>query len=598
MYSEISVTRARTTVPSLLSLFAAILTLAGCSGSGGDEVGAPPTQPATGNRAPTISGAPTTTARVGMSYQFRPTAVDADGDILTYTVTNLPAWASFSAVNGTISGTPQTANIGTYANITVSVSDGIASAALPPFTLQVMAALNSAPTITGTPFTTVAAGNAYAFQPTGADVDGDPLTYVIESMPSWAAFNTANGRLSGTPGAANVGTYARIVISVSDGRALTALPAFSITVTASSTNRPPTITGTPPTAITAGNPYLFDPVAADPDGNPLTFSILNKPTWATFNPTTGRLQGTPTAMNVGVVPNITISVSDGSAIASLPAFTLTVIAANGAPVISGVPATTVNVGATYTFTPTASDPDGSPLTFSILNMPSWATFNVTNGRLQGAPTSANVGTFGNITIRVSDGVATTSLTPFSITVTQNNTAPTISGTPSSSGVAGTLYTFTPTAADAESNPLTFSILNMPSWATFSTTTGRLQGTPALTNLGAFANITIRVSDGTTTTSLPTFTITVTQVGQGEAAVSWTAPTQTTEGTALTDLAGFRVNYGTSPGSMTQVVQVADPAATSSLIGQLNSGTYYFAVTAYDSSNADSAMSNPVSKVVP
>jgi len=81
---------------------------------------------------------------------------------------------------------------------------------------------------------------------------------------------------------------------------------------------PPTISGTPPANVVAGQAYSFAPSASDPGGNALTFSIVNRPSWATFSTTTGQLTGTPTAANVGSYANITISVSDGTLTARCP----------------------------------------------------------------------------------------------------------------------------------------------------------------------------------------------------------------------------------------------------------------------------------------
>jgi len=107
-------------------------------------------------------------------------------------------------------------------------------------------------------------------------------------------------------------------------------------------------------------------------------------------------------------------VSDGTATASLPAFSINVTnGTNRAPVISGTPARSVSVGSAYSFRPTASDPDGNTLTYSIANRPSWATFNTSTGQLSGTPSASQVGTYNNITIRVSDGRATASLAAFS-----------------------------------------------------------------------------------------------------------------------------------------------------------------------------------------
>ena len=93
-------------------------------------------------------------------------------------------------------------------------------------------------------------------------------------------------------------------------------------------NRPPMISGRPPTSATVGQTYAFRPTASDPDGQALTFSISGKPSWASFSATTGRLNGTPTDVNVGSYPGIVISVSDGTARVSLPSFSINVSAAS------------------------------------------------------------------------------------------------------------------------------------------------------------------------------------------------------------------------------------------------------------------------------
>jgi hypothetical protein len=553
--------------------------------------------PGPANRPPTISGMPATTASVGTAYSFTPTASDLDGGTLTFAITNRPSWAAFNTATGQLTGTPGAANVGAFANIVIGVSDGAASVSLPAFAITVNAAANQAPTISGTPPTTVTVGTAYSFTPTASDPDGGTLTFAIVNRPSWATFNTATGRLTGTP--ASSGTFASIGISVSDGAASVSLPAFAIAVTAAP-NRPPTISGTPPTTVTAGTAYSFTPTATDPDGGTLTFAIANRPSWATFNGTTGRLTGTPAVANVGTFVNITISVSDGTASVSLPPFTITVNAPpNQPPTISGTPGTSVTVGTAYSFTPTASDPNGGTLTFAIANRPSWATFNTTTGRLSGTPAAANVGVFPNISISVSDGIASASLPAFALTVNAApNRAPTISGTPVTSVLQGVSYSFQPTAADPDGNPLTFSITNRPAWATFDATTGRLQGTPGPGDVGTTTGIVISVSDGTASAALGAFSLAVQAVAVGSATLSWQPPTQNTDGTPLTNLAGFKVYWGTSPGNYTSSVTINNPGLATYVVGNLTPNTYHFTVTAINSAGTESAFSNPASKTIP
>lgn len=78
--------------------------------------------------------------------------------------------------------------------------------------------------------TSLVVGQAYSFQPTASDPDGDTLSFSIHNAPAWASFNGTTGRLTGTPGAGDVGQVADIRITVSDGRAEAQLSAFSISV--------------------------------------------------------------------------------------------------------------------------------------------------------------------------------------------------------------------------------------------------------------------------------------------------------------------------------------------------------------------------------
>ncbi len=459
---------------------------------------------------------------------------------------------------------------------------------------------NLPPIIAGTPPTELAAGTPYDFQPTAADPDGDTLTFSASNLPGWASINSQTGRVTGTPNESQVGTFQQIKITVSDQRTGTSLPEFQIKVTGTTpppaqVNQAPTIAGTPPTSATVGRVYSFTPVGDDPDDDNLTFAISNKPSWATFTPSTGQLTGTPAAANVGVTENIVITVTDGSLVATLPAFDLevtTTAPGNRPPTISGTPATSITAGSSYSFRPVASDPDGNSLQFSIQGRPSWATFSTTSGRLSGRPGTADVGTSSRITISVSDGTASVSLPSFTIQVNQPaNRAPTITGTPPVSVTVDELYSFQPSVSDPDGDTLSFTITNQPGWAQFSTSTGLLSGTPAAANVGVTSGVVISVSDGTAITSLPAFAVAVVQVANGSATLSWDAPTTNTDGSALTNLSGYRLAYGQSQGSLTRSVTISNAGLTTYTVSNLASGTWYFELYAVAGSGAESVASN-------
>lgn len=109
------------------------------------------------------------------------------------------------------------------------------------------APINAPPTISGVAVSTVTVSSLYTFTPAANDANGDTLAFQIQNKPSWATFNTVTGRLSGTPTLADEGTHSNIVISVTDGMATAAMPAFSITVVPAAASDTATLSWTAPT---------------------------------------------------------------------------------------------------------------------------------------------------------------------------------------------------------------------------------------------------------------------------------------------------------------------------------------------------------------
>lgn len=269
-------------------------------------------------------------------------------------------------------------------------------------------------------------------------------------------------------------------------------------------------------------------------------------------------------------------------------------AVNAAPKIWGQPATTATRGVLYSFKPGASDANGDTLTFSISNKPGWMTFSKSTGRLSGTPGSYQVGkTWSNIVIKVSDGKATKSLPAFSIKVVWGNRAPTISGSPPLTAKVGQPYAFKPTARDADGDKLTFSVVNKPGWARFDTSNGTLWGTPTWANIGRFADVRIKVTDGKATASLAPFTITVSKNTTGSVTLNWTSPTRNADGTPLTNLAGYRVHYGQASRNYTKSVYVAAAATHSVVIDGLAAGNWYFAIRSVNTLGVASELSSEV-----
>ena len=187
------------------------------------------------NSAPSIGGTPAGKVIEQELYGFLPAASDPDGDPLSFSIANKPAWATFTSSSGLLSGIPPAGSAGTYSGVQISVSDGRTSTSLAPFSITVEGAPNRPPTISGTPATSIRTGQSYSFRPNASDPDGQTLRFSVMNPPAWASFDVATGELAGIPGATQVGTYSNVVVSATDGQATATLAPFAITVTAANT---------------------------------------------------------------------------------------------------------------------------------------------------------------------------------------------------------------------------------------------------------------------------------------------------------------------------------------------------------------------------
>jgi Putative Ig domain len=174
----------------------------------------------------------------------------------------------------------------------------------------------------------------------------------------------------------------------------------------------------------------------------------------------------------------------------------------------------------------------------------------------------------------------------------------INGSPVTTATVGQAYSFQPTVASAASTALKFSIADTPAWAKFDPTSGKLTGTPSASQVGTYKGITISVVAGATTAALPAFSIVVTEGNsQSNVTLSWQAPTENADGSALVDLKGYKVHYGSASKTYSDTIQVANPGLTTFVVQNLNAGKYYFAVTAYNSTGQESSLSPEVSTQV-
>ncbi len=487
------------------------------------------------NYTPAIDSTAVTSVNEDSLYSYTLTATDKDaGDTVTLSATTKPAWLSFNAGSGVLSGTPNNSHVGTH-SVTLKATDGNGAMDTQSFTITVNN-VNDAPTITSTAVTSVNQGSSYSYTVAASDVDsGDSISYSAPTKPSWLNINSSSGALTGTPSNADVGTHS-IVLKATDAAGATDTESFTLTV--NNVNDAPTITSIAVTSVNEDVAYSYTFAANDVDsGDSVTLSAQTKPSWLSFNAGTGVLSGTPSNSHVGN-HSVTLRATDSNGVSTDQSFTITVTNVNDAPTITSTAVTSVNEDAGYSYTFAASDVDsGDSVTLSAPTKPSWLSFNAGTGVLSGTPSNSHVGSH-SIVLKATDSAGAVDTQSFTITVNNVNDAPVITSSAITSVNEDSGYSYTFAANDEESgDSVTLSALTKPSWLNFNAETGVLSGTPTNSNVGNHS-VTLRATDSNNVSTDQSFTIAVSNVND--------APTITSSAvTSVNEDSGYSYEFTAS-----------------------------------------------------
>ena len=244
-----------------------------------------------------------------------------------------------------------------------------------PATVGIDAAnVNDPPKITSQPITKGTEAQAYSYQVTATDANGDTLAYSLPTAPSGMTINPSTGLIQWTMPASG-GPFA-VTVNVADGNGGTASQSFQVAL-----NHNPQITSQPTTLTIVGKAYSYPVTATDADGNTLSYSLTTAPSGMTVNPNTGLIQWTQPTL--GGPFNVTVLVSDGNGGTAIQQYTLTVAISNNPPVANAGDALSVGVNSTAQLNGSlSSDPDNNPLTyrwsFTLKPDQSQATFSQSN----------------------------------------------------------------------------------------------------------------------------------------------------------------------------------------------------------------------------
>ncbi|HAL55473.1 MAG TPA: hypothetical protein DCP63_03060 [Bacteroidetes bacterium] len=312
------------------------------------------------NRKPTINQVTPKSVNEGQPLTFTVSATDPDGDLLTYSSSNLPSGATLGSSTGAFSWTPGFTQSGSY-SVVFKATDPASSSDSTTALISVVN-VNQKPVITAIAAKTVAEGSALNFSVVATDPDNDVITYGSPNLPTGATLSASTGSFSWTPGFAQAGSYS-VTFTATDPGLLSDSTVASITVT--NVNQKPTIASVSAKSVAEGTSLNFNLSATDPDGDPLTFSSSTSPTGASLSSSTGAFNWTPSFTQSGSY-SILFRATDSGGLSDSTTASITVTNVNRKPAyVSRVPTSVsqVSFNTATTFRVSASDPDGDALTF-------------------------------------------------------------------------------------------------------------------------------------------------------------------------------------------------------------------------------------------
>lgn len=451
------------------------------------------------NQPPTIISTAPTSAVQGETYFYLCQAADPDGDSLKFALLEGPANMTIDPRLGLVVWMPGMWELGGW-QVAISVSDGTTS--VKQYYMINVANVNDPPFFESSPVLIGIQNEPYNYWAEAKDPDFDvQLVYSLVTGPKGMTVTPYTGLATWTPASDQVGLN-RVVLAASDGF-YTAYQDFMVNV--SNSNDPPVILSVPLTAAQQGMPYAYRVKAFDPDGDELAFYLNPAPANMTVDTKTGAISWTPGSDQVGTAL-VRLEVRDDRGGSANQTFYIDVANINDAPVVNSVPPVYAKQGSPYTYRLQATDPDGDPLTYTLLAGPKGLVMNSSFGTLEWIPRQESVGR-NQVVVEVSDGRGGLALQSFAVMVQDVNDAPVVTGDIAPFAFQNKAYVSQVVAYDPDGDDISFTLITQLPNMDLDRRTGILVWYPSKAQVGQY-RIAIRVTDQNGTSVDAYFNITV------------------------------------------------------------------------------------------
>jgi hypothetical protein len=432
------------------------------------------------NQNPQIQGTPLTQITLGEIYRYHFSAMDGDGDPLTFDLPLQPEGMTLDTTTGTILWQPTREQVGSH-EVVLRVRDGHGGLALQSFQIKVNS-LNNAPIITSSPDLDAVTNLPYQYQIQAQDADGDAIAFRLNTAPTGATLDTTTGILRWTPTNSQIGQHTLVLIA-SDDQGGETTQTYTLNVVATAPNHAPEITSTPRNSVALGTSYFYALNTADADGDPLTINLQSAPTGMSLNEE-GLIAWTPAANQLGN-HTVKVEVSDGRGGVTSQEWAIAVLSqrtSNQAPQILSTPSLKAPINQVYQYNLVGQDPDNDPILWSLETRPEGMSLDINRGTIRWQPKLDQIG-LHEVVIQALDTQGATSTQRFTLAVNGVNLPPNITSTPLTQTVTNQPYTYTVVAIDPENETLVYTLGRKPNGMIIDQT-GKIQLIP--TQAGNYA----------------------------------------------------------------------------------------------------------------
>jgi hypothetical protein len=249
------------------------------------------------------------------------------------------------------------------------------------YSLEILAEINSAPSIQTTATTEIIAGQHYSYDVNATDRDHDLLTYQLLVAPEAMTIDTNTGLINWPTTNNDIGNQT-IVIQVSDNRGGIAEQFYTLSIINPPPNRPPVFTSFPLVSASINTAYIYQPITNELDNDTLTFLLLDAPKGMTINPDTGLINWTPNGNQLGTY-DVKLTVVDNRGGTAQQVFQVQtqMQPGNYAPIMISQAETKANTSQSYIYDIKTLDFDNNSLRYSLLQAPDGMVIDNGTGKI-------------------------------------------------------------------------------------------------------------------------------------------------------------------------------------------------------------------------